>query len=123
MKIEKADDIFIPRKEIAVGTGWENEIRPFINAYADFMGKGMQTPTTDEELRNCENNLRTTLPADMRLFYKTFGPAKLQEGLFDVNDFRYLTKDCGNQFLKNYSRTEQDVLFKLIVFDELFGKW
>ena len=121
MKIERVEDIFIPRKEIRIGTGWEDELRPFLKAYADFMGDEMSVPAGDTELDKCENILKTTLPTDLRLFYKTFGPAKLQEGLFSPSDFNYLTRDWNKKFLDNYTSSEQDVLSKLIVFGDYLG--
>jgi hypothetical protein len=47
------------------------------------------------------------------MVYKTFGPPKLEEGLFDVKDFIYLTKTWNRQFLEKYSATEQEILSKL----------
>jgi hypothetical protein len=121
MKIERVEDIFIPKKQIRLGTGWEDEIRPFLKSYADFMGDDMSIPSSDDELDKCENILETTLPTDLRLFYKTFGPPKLQEGMFDVSDFDYLTKSWNKQLMDSYSKTEQDVLSKLIVFGDYLG--
>lgn len=121
MKIERVEDVFIPTKEIGVGTGWENEIRPFLKSYADFMGDKMSNPTTDDELNRCEASLKTSLPTDLRLFYRTFGPSKLQEGLFKASDFSYLTKNWTKELLNNYSTTEQGILSKLVVFGDYLG--
>ena len=114
-------DLIIPKKEIVPGTDWESEVRPILKSYADFIGDDMATPTTEAELKTCENNLKTTLPADLRLFYSKFGAAKLQEGLFDVNDFSYISKDWGTQLLDNYTKLEQEVLSKLVVFGDYLG--
>lgn len=115
------EDLIIPRKEIIPGTDWESEVRPILKSYADFIGDDMATPTTEAELKTCENNLKTSLPTDLRLFYSRFGAAKLQEGLLDVNDFHYINKDWGTQFLNNYTIPEQEVLSKLIVFGDFLG--
>lgn len=121
MRILRVEDIFIPTKEIRIGTGWDDEVRPFLKNYADFIGDDTSIPTTEDELEKCESDLNTSLPQDLRLFYKTLGPPKLQEGLFSVTDFHYLTEDWNSQFLNNYSTDEQEVLSKLIVFGDNLG--
>jgi len=121
MTIEKIEDVIIPRKIIGVDTGWEDEIFPILEAYSDYLGDEMSEATSDDSIRHCEKTLGTTLPDDLKLFYLRFGAARLTEGLFTVEEFQYLTTSWGQSFLDHYTKEEQDVLSKLIVFGDFLG--
>jgi SMI1-KNR4 cell-wall len=121
MTIEKIEDVIIPQKVIGVDTGWEEEILPIIKAYADFLGDDMSLPTPIGDINNCEKVLETILPNDLKLFYLKFGAAKLGEGLFNVNEFQYISSSWGQSMLNHYTDEEQNVLSKLIVFGDYLG--
>ncbi len=121
MTIEKIEDVIIPRKIIGVDTGWEDEIYPILEAYADYLGDEMSEPTTTDSIKQCEKKLGTTLPNDMKLFYLRFGAARLIEGLFTVKEFQFITAKWGQNFLDHYTKDEQDVLSKLIAFGDYLG--
>ena len=121
MTIEKIEDVIIPRKIIGVDTGWEDEIFPILEAYSDYLGDEMNEATSADSIRHCEKTLGTTLTDDLKLFYLRFGAARLTEGLFTVEEFQYLTTSWGQSFLDHYTKEEQDVLSKLIVFGDFLG--
>jgi hypothetical protein len=121
MTIEKIEDVIIPRKIIGVDAGWEEEILPILQAYADYLGDEVSEATSIDNIKQCEKTLGTTLPNDLTLFYLRFGAARLTEGLFTVEEFQYLTANWGQSFLDHYNKEEQTVLSKLIVFGDYLG--
>lgn len=121
MTIEKIEDVIIPHKIIGVDTGWEDEILPILQTYADYLGEEMSEATSVDRIKNCEQTLGTTLPNDLKLFYLRFGAARLTEGLFNVEEFKYITANWEQNFLDHYNKEEQNVLSKLIVFGDYLG--
>ncbi len=121
MTLDKIEDIIIPKKIIGTDSGWEEEILPIIEAYSEFRGDDISLPTSLIDIQKCERTLNTTLPNDLKLFYLRFGPAKLSEGLFNVNEFQYITANWGQDFLNYYTNEEQVILSKLIVFGDYLG--
>jgi len=121
MTIEKIEDVIVPRKIIGVDTGWEEEILPILEAYVDYLGDEMNEATSADRIKKCEQTLGTTLPNDLKLFYLRFGPARLTEGLFNVEEFQYITANWGQSFLDHYNKEEKAVLAKLIVFGDYLG--
>jgi hypothetical protein len=121
MTIEKIEDVIIPKKIIGIDTGWEDEILPILEAYADYLGDEMSEGNTAEDLKNCEKTLGTTLPNDLKLFYLRFGAALLSETLFEVDEFQYISADWPQSMLDHYTKEEQNILSKLIVFGDFLG--
>jgi len=121
MTIEKIEDVIVPHKIIGVDTGWEEEILPILEAYVDYLGDEMSEATSTDRIKKCEQTLDTTLPNDLKLFYLRFGAARLTEGLFNVEEFQYITANWGQDFLDHYNKEEQTVLSKLIVFGDYLG--
>jgi len=121
MTIESIKDVIIPRKIIGVDAGWEEEIRPILEAYAENIGEEMSEPTSAESILICEKTLSTTLPNDLKLFYLRFGAAHMAEKLFNVEEFEYITANWEEGFLDDYTEEEQSVLSKLIVFGDYLG--
>ena len=121
MTIEKIEDVIVPHKIIGVDIGWEDEILPILEIYADYLGDDMNKATSADRIKNCELTLGTTLPNDLKLFYLRFGAARLIEGLFNVEEFQYITANWGESLLDHYNKQEQTVLSKLIVFGDFLG--
>lgn len=121
MTIKKIEDVIVPRRIIGIDTGWEDEILPILEIYADYLGKEISKVTPADRIKKCEQFLGTTLPNDLKLFYLRFGAAHLTERLFEVHEFQYLTKNLGQDLLDHYNEEEQTVLSKLIVFGDYLG--
>jgi hypothetical protein len=121
MTIEKIEDVIVPRKIIGVDKGWEDEILPILETYADYLGDEISEATSADRIKKTEQTLGTTLPNDLKLFYLRFGAARLTEGLFNVEEFQYITANWGQSFLDLYNKEEQAVLSKLIVFGDYLG--
>lgn len=121
MAIEKIEDVIVPHKIIGVDKGWEDEILPILETYADYLGDEMSEATSVDRINKCEQTLGTTLPNDLKLFYLRFGAARLTEGLFTVEEFQYISANWGQDFLDHYNNEEQTVLSKLIVFGDYLG--
>ena len=121
MTIEKIEDLIVPHKIIGLDSDWESEIEPILKTYADYLGEEMCEGTSADRIKNCEQTLGTTLPNDLKHFYLRFGAALLTEGLFNVEEFQYVTANWGQSFLDNYNKEEQIVLSKLIVFGDYLG--
>jgi hypothetical protein len=121
MTIEKIEDIIVPRKIIGLDTGWEDEILPILEAYAEYSGDEMSVATSADNIRQCEIKLGTTLPNDLKHFYLRFGAARLTEGLFSVDEFLYISANWEQSFLDYYTKDEQDVLAKLVAFGDYLG--
>ena len=121
MNIDKIEDIIFPQKSILSDKDWDTEILPIIEGYADFWGNELTLATTSNEIENCEKRLQTKLPEDLKIFYLRFGNAKLREELLPVEEMDYLTKTWDISFFENYSETERQVIFKLIIFADYLG--
>jgi len=121
MTIEKIEDVIVPHKVIGVDTGWEDEILPILETYADYLGDEMSEATSADRIKKCEQTLGTTLPNDLKLFYLRFGAARLTEVLFNVEEFQYIAANWGQSFLDHYNKEEQTVLSKLIVIGDYLG--
>jgi SMI1 / KNR4 family (SUKH-1) len=121
MEISKIEDIIIPIKPIEIGSGWEEEIFPIIEGYADFWGDTIVPATLVADIKTCEKRLGTVLPDDLKLFYLKFGAAKLMETLLNVDEFVYLSASWGKSYFDLYSKEEQEVISGLIVFGDYLG--
>jgi SMI1-KNR4 cell-wall len=121
MIVEQIEDVIVPHKVIGVNTGWEEEILPILEICANYFGGEMSNPTSEERIRKCEQTLGTSLPNDLKLFYLKFGVVKLMEELFEVEDFHFITKNLGANFINDYNTQEQSVLSELIVFGDYLG--
>jgi hypothetical protein len=121
MTIEKIEDVIVPRKIIGIDPDWEEEILPILEIYADYLGDEMSEGTSTDRIKHCEITLGTTLPNDLKLFYLRFGAARLIEGLFEVEEFQYITANWEQSFLDHYNKEEQTVLSNLIVFGDYLG--
>jgi hypothetical protein len=121
MKINKLEDIIIPATPIGTNNGWDAEVIPIIQGYADYMGEELAPATSLAEIQACEQRLGTRLPEDLKLFYARFGPARLMEILLPVNEFVYLGASAGKSFLDRYNQEEQEIISKLVVFGEFLG--
>ena len=121
MTIEKIEDVIIPQKIIGVGSGWEDEIFPILRTYADYLGDEMILATSADSIKRCEKTIGTALPNDLKLFYLRFGPALLQEKLFNVGEFQYISESWGKGMLGYFTKEEQNILSNLIVFGDYLG--
>lgn len=121
MDINKIEDVIFPQKKILFDTDWDTEILPIIQGYADFWGKELTPTTSTKEIEECETRLGTKLPEDLKTFYFRFGNAKLGEELLPVAEMDYLPETWDKSFFENYSETERQEIFKVIIFADYLG--
>jgi hypothetical protein len=122
MEINKIEDVIVPTKPFAIGTGWEEEIFPIIKSYSlDLWGDDMVEATPLAEIEKCEKRLGTMLPNDLKLFYLKFGPARLMETFLGLEEFVYLSASWDKSYLDSYTKDEQEVISGLIVFGDYLG--
>lgn len=122
IEIYKKEDIIIPFTKIG-DPDWKINTQKIIEAIADNFGDDLKKPVSEEEILALEAKLQTTLPENLKLFYKTFGIADIGEQLQDFTEVDWI-KDIWSdapQYGPDFTDEDLQVLPYLISFSDYLG--
>lgn len=122
LTINQKEDILVPFNKIG-DENWEENTRIILTAIAENWNNELKEPVSEEEITELETRLGTTLPASLKLFYKTFGIADIGEQLQDFEDIGYI-KDIWSdapQYGPEFDEEEKRCLPYLISFSDYLG--
>lgn len=102
---------------------WETETRNIIESFAEMWNDDLPESKTDEEIKSLEDKLGTTLPGNLKMFYKSFGIAPIGEQLMDFNEIGWI-KDIwaeAPEYGPDFTDKDKEVLPFLITFSDYLG--
>ncbi|NDV95426.1 SMI1/KNR4 family protein [Dysgonomonas sp. 521] len=120
--INKKSDIIIPFEKIS-DPDWAVNTRIIIESLAENWNDELPASKTDAEISDLENRLGTTLPGELKLFYKTFGVAPIGEQLQEFSEMGWLEdiwKDAP-QYGPDFTEEDNQSLPYLISFSDYLG--
>jgi len=120
--IKSKEEIIIPFEKIGEGN-WTEKTQLIITDLADNWGDDLKSPISDEQIKELENRLNTTLPDSLSLFYKQFGIAGIGEELISLDEIGWL-KDIWKdepQYGPDFSEEDKKHLPFLISFSDYLG--
>jgi SMI1 / KNR4 family (SUKH-1) len=122
IEINKKSDIVIPFSTIGA-EGWEINTRLIIESIAENWEDDLKPPIAEAELIALEKRLGTSLPENLKLFYKTFGIADIGEQLQDLKDIGFIKEIWAEhpQYGPDFTEEDKISLPFLVSFSDYLG--
>ena len=122
LEIKLKSEIIIPFEYIGEDS-WSEKSKYIITEFADNWNSKPKKPISDEQIQELEAKLQTTLPLELKLFYKEFGIAGIGEQLQTFSEIDWIKNIWKDEpeYGPDFTEKDKTVLPFLVSFSDYLG--